>query len=112
MPVNNELLEMAHSLTSPYQYVGKYYRQPTVEMCADIGTKNLAVAQFIKLRDFVTGYHFAKVIFEQRVSGDAQISKTFWSGLYKRVTEANPPDGSTSKHPPNGSASKHQKKRR
>ena len=86
--------------------------QPTAEMCADIGTKNLAVAQFTKLRDFVTGYHFAKVIFEQRVSGDAQISKTFWSGLYKRVTDANPPDGSTSKHPLSGSASKHQKKRR
>jgi hypothetical protein len=44
--------------------------QPAAEMCADIGTKNLAVAQFTKLRDFVAGYHFAKVIFEQRVSGD------------------------------------------
>ena len=86
--------------------------QPTGEMCADIGTKNLAAEQFTKLRDFVTGYHFAKVIFEQRVSGDAQTSKTYWSGLYKRVAEANPPDGSTSKHPPSGSASKHQKKRR
>ena len=38
--------------------------QPTAEMCADIGTKNLVVAQFTKLRDFITGYHFAKVIFD------------------------------------------------
>ena len=38
--------------------------QPTAEMCADIGTKNLAVAQFTKLRDFIAGYNFANVILE------------------------------------------------
>ena len=45
--------------------------QPTTEMCADIGTKNLPADQFIKLRDFVTGYYFAQAVLEQRISESA-----------------------------------------
>jgi hypothetical protein len=40
-----------------------------------------------------------KVIFEQRISGDVQTSKICRTGLYKRVTIANPPIESTPKHP-------------
>jgi hypothetical protein len=59
--------------------------QPTTEMCADIGTKNLAVAQFT---NFITGYHFAQVVLEQRVSTDDRVSNTIMSFLYGRVAKA------------------------
>jgi hypothetical protein len=58
--------------------------QPTTEMCADIGTKNLAVAQFTKLRDFITGYHFAQVVLKQRVSTDGKVSNTIMSFLCRQ----------------------------
>ena len=52
--------------------------QSTSEMCADIGTKNLAVAQFTKLRDFIAA-DFSKIILEQRVSTDDKVSHTILS---------------------------------
>ena len=48
--------------------------QPTTEMCADIGKKNLAVAQFT---NFITGYHFAQVVLEQRVLSVSTDDKGF-----------------------------------
>ena len=56
--------------------------QPTTEMCADIGTKNLAVAQLTKLRDFITEYHFAQVVLKQRVSTDGKVWNTIMIFLY------------------------------
>ena len=56
--------------------------QPTTEMCADIGTKNLPADQFVKLRDFVTGYYFAQSVLKQRVSDMEIVPKTILKFLY------------------------------
>ena len=71
--------------------------QSTAEICSDIGTKNLAVAQFTKLRDFITGYHFAKAVLDQRVSGDDKASHTIMSCLYGRVSKVDMSSGPKSK---------------
>ena len=40
--------------------------QKTIDMLADIGTKNLPADQFVRLRDQLTGYQFAREILEHR----------------------------------------------
>jgi hypothetical protein len=43
------------------------------------------VGQFIKFRDYITGYHFAQVVLKQRVSPDDKASLTIVSFLFSFV---------------------------
>ena len=45
----------------------------TADMVADIATKNLPTDQFITLRDWLTGYHYARHILMHRKSSGATV---------------------------------------